>query len=487
MNNNQNTTTRIFFWSFFETFGSQAIQFIIGVYLARLLSPEDYGLVGVLSVFTGIAGVLIDSGFKTSIIRTKDVTDKDCSTIFFTNLVVGLFISLLFFISSGYIASYFSRPELVNIVKVFAFIPLINGIGLIHSALIIKKLKFKLNAKISLISNLISGFISICLAINGFSYWALVYKALLMAFIYNILLWFFNDWKPTLTFSFSVLKKHFQFGSKLLLTGAIDTFFENIYSFIFGKFFSLKDLGFFTRGKGYSDLVTTAMSTAIQKVSTPLISSKSTNEEETFNLYSRLLSMSTLLIFCSNALLFSIAEPLIVFLLGVKWLPSIPYLQILSLSGMIYSILNSNSSYFEVMGRSDLILKYSLISRPLQIGILIITVQFNSITIAYGVLAHYLISSVISLLIVKSVSGKNISVLINPILKPLFIALAIGIIVFMTGKLLYLQIPVIFVILIQTTEALLIALTLMELLKVKELLILKRLTAKLVSLNPSNK
>lgn len=468
-----------FFWSFVETFGSQGIQFAIGVVMARLLLPDDYGLVGVLSVFIGISGVLIDSGFKTSIVRSDDLTDKDCSTIFYVNLVISFCISCLLYLSADPLANYFHRGELRNIVRVFAVIPFINGFGLVQGALILKNLQFKLNAKILLAANLISGVVSIYMAFTGFAYWALVWKAVIMAGIYNILIWVFSSWKPQRYFSLAILKKHFRFSSKLLLTGLIDTFFDNIYAFIFGKYFSMRDLGYFTRGKGYADLVTTSISAAVQKVITPLLTHNNSSHDFLFSSYTKILRSSTLLVFSANALLLAVAEPFILLLLGEKWLPSVPYLQVLSVSGMIYSVLNANSSFLEVKGRSDLILKKTLLSRPVQIVVLLITINFPSIVVACGIVVHYLIALIISFVIISLVAHKKFLDLFKPLLLPLLISGTMGLIVLLTGVFLQQRFSATLVIAIQFAEAFVLIVVLLRVFKLEEFFLLKKISARL--------
>lgn len=466
-------------WSFFETIGNQGIQFIIGVFLARLLIPEDFGLIGALSIFIGVAGVLVDGGFKISIIRSRDSTEVDYSTIFYINIIVSLFISIFFFFLAPFLSTYFNKPELCNITKALSVLPILNGFGLVQSAILNKNLKFKENAKISLASNFISGVIALLIAYNNYSYWALVWRSIIASFLYTLILWISNDWRPKLVFSVIALRKHFKFGSKLLLTGVIDAFFDNIYSFIFGKYFSMKDLGFFTRGKGYADLATTSISVAVQKVSTPLLSYNSLGNDDIFKTHIKLFRSSSLLIFTCNALLFSISEPLIVLLIGAKWIPAIPFLQVFSISGMIYSILNSNSSFLQVMGRSDLILKNTLVGRPIQIIILIITIQFQSIFIAWGIVIHYFLMALISFYIVSLVSKKRFIVLIKPLFQPALISFTMGIIVFFTGKLLTDKISVWAVIIVQISEALIIVLGFMKILNLSEYLVLKKLKSKI--------
>lgn len=421
------------FWSFFETFGNQGIQFVIGIILARLLLPEDYGITGVLAVFVGIAGVLVDSGFKTSIIRSKDITDVDCSTIFYVNLLVSVFTGLLLFVSGEWIAGFFNRPELVNVTKVFALIPFINGLGLVQSALLFKNLQFKLNAKISIASNLISGGFALFLAFKGFSYWALVWRAILSSGIYTTLLWVFSSWRPKLIFSFEILKKHFKFSSRLLLTGILDSFFDNIYSFIFGKYFSFKELGFFTRGKGYVDIVSKTLSVTIQKVNTPLLSSLNKNQSDTINLYFKLLKITCLFIFPPCVMLAVLAKPLILILIGEKWLPAVLYLQLLVISGIIYPIQNANSSLFEVMGESKLILKSTLISRPIQILILAISSNFGTIVITLGIALHSVFMLFLSSYFVIRLINCSIKKIFYNLFPAIIISVSMGFIVSIFG------------------------------------------------------
>ena len=421
------------FWSFFETFGNNGLQFVVGIILARLLLPEDYGIIGVLAIFMGISAILVDSGFKTSIIRSKDLTDVDCSTIFYVNLSVSIVVALLLFASAPGIANFFNKPELVNVTRVFALIPVINGFGLVQSALLLKNLQFKRNAKISIASNVISGAIAVFMAFTGFSFWALVWKAIINRSIYNLLIWITSSWHPQLIFSLEILKKHFRFSSKLLLTGILDSFFDNIYSFIFGKFFSFKELGFFTKGKAYVNLVTRTLSIAIQKVNTPLLAAADKDRNSTINAYTKLLRATTLLIFPAIALLVVVAEPMIVFLIGEKWLPAVAFLQILAFAGMTYPITNANSSLFEVLGHSNIVLKVAIISRPIQLIILLITINFNAHIVALGILIHQIILLCISFYYIIFLTKQEVSVILKNLIPAISISLSMGLIVYFIG------------------------------------------------------
>lgn len=466
------------FWSFFETFGNMGLQFVVGVILARLLLPEDYGIIGVLAIFMGISSVLVDSGFKTSIIRSKDLTDVDCSTIFYVNFTVSILVGLLLFASAPCIASFFNKLELVNVTRVFALIPIINGFGLVQSALLFKNLQFKRNAKISISANIIAGTIAILLAFGDYSYWALVWKAIIFAGIYNLFLWVTSSWHPQLIFSLEILKKHFRFSSKLLLTGILDSFFNNIYSFIFGKFFSFKELGFFTRGKGYVDLVTRTLSIAIQKVNTPLLAAAAKDHNYTINAYTKLLRATSLLIFPATALLVAVAEPMIVFLIGEKWLPAVPFLQILAFAGLIYPIANANSALFEVLGHSNIVLKVAITSRPIQLIILLITINFNAYVVAWGIVIHQFIFLCISYFHIIRITNQSIKTLLICLLPALFISVIMGLIIYPTGLFLSYFFIDGLVFAVQVILGIIISIFLFWILRIKEFNLIKNIILK---------
>jgi len=413
-------------WSLIETFSNHGAQFIIGVILARLLVPEDYGLTSVILIFVSITNVLVDSGFKSSIIRSSNLSEIERSTIFYSNIFVSLLVGIILFISSEYISIFFKKPELEKITKLYSLIPIINGFGLVQSAILFKKLQFKRNAIISIISNLIAGIIAVVLALNNYSYWALVWKGILTSFIYCLLLWLTSNWRPHLIFSLSALKIHFRFSSKLLLTGIVDNVFNNIYTFIFGKYFSLKELGYYTRGKGYVDMATKTLSIAIQKVNNPILASANNNKDMIINHYIKLLRGTALLIFPITILLIIIAKPMIIVLIGNKWINAIPYLQIIAISGMIYPILNANSSLLEILGNSGTILKMAIISRFLQISILIFTLNFNGLIVAWGIVIHYMLIFFISCYYLNKITKIKFQNIISPLLKPLIISFIVG-------------------------------------------------------------
>ncbi|MDD3460325.1 MAG: lipopolysaccharide biosynthesis protein [Mesotoga sp.] len=417
-------------WSFIENFGTQGIHFIFGVILARLLSPKDYGIIGVLSIFMGLANIIVDSGFKLSIIRSRNISHEDCSTIFYTNLILSLVVSCILFSSSSLVADYFRIEVLKSILKVYAIIPILNGFGIVQMALMHKSLAFDKIAKISISSNIISGVIAIIMALLGYSYWALVYKSVASALFINIFLWLYSDWRPKFEFSYLSLKKHFNFSIKILMTDLVDVIFDNIYSPIFGKKFSIKELGFFSKGRSFADLISHTLSASVQKVSTPLLASIPENND-IISPFKKLLKAVTMLIFPILTLFIIIAPTLFSTLLGEKWLPIVPYFRILAFAGFIYPILNSCSCLFQVEGRSDLIFIYALVNRILQILILLITLKYNTIIITVGILFHSLFCLILMLFNIK----VFLKIKVIPVLRVLKYPILLSIIIAISAKL----------------------------------------------------
>jgi len=424
------------FWSFVETFGIQAIQFIIGIVLARILVPSDYGMVGVLAVFIGVASVLVDSGFKTSIIRAEEITDIDCSTIFYFNMGVSIIVGAGLFFFAAQIGSLFGKPQVAQVARLYAIIPIINGLGLVQSALLIKKLEFKAIAIATTISSLVSGLVAIYLAYNEYSYLSLVYRMILMRTLTSAFLWIYSSWRPKLFFSFDSFKRHFSFGSRLLATGIIDQVFDNIYSLIFGRFYSFGDLGFYTRGKSYADMASKSLSISIQKVSTPLMAASGKSPEARTRAYGKLLYYTLLLIFPLMLFLLVIAEPLILVMLGEKWRGAIIFLQIMLIADLFYPIGNANSSLINVLGRSDMTLKNTMINRSIQTIVLLSTVWFGVIWISWGIVMQRILGIMVSYYLVIRCSD----LILKDLLQIFKIPLAVSVVPMITSFLVLLSI-----------------------------------------------
>ncbi len=364
-------------WSFSEIISQQGINFVVQIFLARLLMPEDFGLIGMITIFIAVSQSLIDSGFTTALIREKNVSKSDYSTVFYFNLAISVFIYLILFFSSGVISNFFDEPRLEPIIKVLSTVIIINAFGLIQRTILIRQLNFKAQTKITFISSVVSGIIAIIFAFLGFGVWALVVRNILMQFVQSLMLLLHNKWFPTAGFDFNSFKRLFGFGWKILISGLIDTVYENIYYPIIGRFFSAADLGFFTNAKKLNDIPSRTISQAVSKVSYPTLSQIQDDDLMLKKGFRKILKNITFISFPLMIGLASIADPLIKVLLGEKWIPSISYFQILCFSGMFYSLNALNLNVLQVKGRSDLFLKLEIIKKIIGVASIIIVLFFK--------------------------------------------------------------------------------------------------------------
>ncbi len=394
-----------FVWSFVDNIGNHGVQFVIGIILARILTPEDYGLVGMITVFVAVSQSFIDAGFTQALIRKNDAKQKDYSTIFYFNIVVGFFIYILLFLVSPLISSFFNEPQLTDLVKVLGITVIINAIAIVQRARLTKDINFKLQSKISISSNISSGAIGIGLALAGYGVWSLVWRSLLNNFFQTVLLWIFNKWKPTWEFSKSSFKELFNFGYKLLLSGLLDRVYKNIYYLVIGKYFSAADLGFYTRADQFKNLFASNLNSTIQRVSFPVLAKIQDNNERLKAAYKKLLKIT---VFLSGFLMLSlagVAETLILVLLGEKWAGSIEYLQLLCLVGVFYPLHALNLNILNVKGRSDLFLKLDFIKKSIAIPIIMIGIYFGIKAMIIAMIGN----SIISYFLNSQYSGKLIS------------------------------------------------------------------------------
>lgn len=378
-------------WSAFDKFAVQGIQFVIGIILARLLIPSDYGLIGMLTIFISISQIFIDSGFSKALIQKKDRKDEDYYTVFYFNLVVSLLLYLILFISAPYIASFYNEPDLLLVTRILALVLILNAFSVVQIAKYTIDLDFGTMAKINLLSIVLSGLLGIFLAYSGFGVWALVtqtlVKSLLAALIYLIL----DKWKIKFIFSLTSFRELFNFGSKLLGAGLIGTFFQNIYAISIGKIFNATDLGYYTRGNQFADFTAGSITSIIQNVSFPLLSSLREDRAKFISTYSKLLRYTGFLTFPIMTLFAILAKPFIIILLTEKWISVVPLLQWMCFARIFTPVSALNMSVLNAIGRSDLYLKLDILKVPIMLFMLIITIPFGIEAIVIG---HFITSFV---------------------------------------------------------------------------------------------
>ena len=379
-------------WSFVDTMAGQGITFVVGIILARLLTPREFGLIGMITVFIAVSESFINSGFSSALIRKKNCTDTDFSTVFYFNLVVGILFFLLLFFTAPLIADFFDEIQLEPIVKVLGVVLIIDSITLIQRTILTKRINFKLQARISVIASLGSGIIAIVMAYNGFGVWSLVAQRIAKQGLNSIFLWLWNSWKPILVFSVQSFRELFGFGSKLLVSGLLDTLYRNIYYLIIGKYFSAQELGYFSRADSFKNLPSQNLNGIISRVSYPVLSSIQDDIPRLKNNYRKLIRSIMFITFVLMLGMAAAAEPIIITLIGEKWRPSIIYLQMLSFVGMMYPLHALNLNMLQVSGRSDLFLKLEVIKKLLAMPTILIGLIWGIKVMIIGMMVNTLIA-----------------------------------------------------------------------------------------------
>jgi len=393
------------FWTLGERLSVQAVQLLVQIILARLLEPAQFGLIGMLAIFTAVAQSIMDSGFGSALIQKKGADQTDASSIFFVNLILGIILTLLLSLAAPSIAKFYLQPDLTPITRALSLTLIINAFSLVQTSLLAKKMDFKTQMKISLLAVIISGVIGILMAYRGFGVWSLVAQMVSKSLFQAIFLWLFNDWRPTAVFSISSLKSMFSFGSKLLVSGLINTFFQNIYQTFIGKVYSPIDLGFYSKAKSFETAAVQVTGSSLGKVLFPSMIHLQEDIGGLKKAYRKTIRLSLFLHFPLMIGLCAVADPLFRFLLTDKWAPSIPYFQLLSIAGMLNPLHVLNLNILKVKGRSDLFLRLEIIKRATIILSIVLTYRHGIIAMLYG----QIITSIIAYLLNSYYSGNLIN------------------------------------------------------------------------------
>lgn len=370
-------------WNAFQRFGTMSISFISNIVLARILVPDDFGCIGMLSIFIVLSEVFIDGGFGSALIQKKEVNQVDYSTIFYWNLFIAVCLYVVLFITAPFIAVFYNMPNLQSILQVVSIVLIINGFSVIHTTILTKQLKFKLIAKVNLIASVIGLVASIVAALFGLGVWSLVIKTILSGLIVAVLLWKYNEWRPLFIFSWDSLQSLFSFGGLMLLSRLLNTLFENLQGLVIGKFFTARDLGFYSQARRLDEIPSVSISKIVTNVSFPVFS-KISDIDSLRNAVQKNILCTTYLLFPLEILLIVVADSLIVFLFSDKWIESIPYFRILCIYSMFVSLNAINTNVYIAMGKSGLYFWIQLIKKVLGIALIWVGLQFGVIGIAWS-------------------------------------------------------------------------------------------------------
>ena len=382
-------------WSGIDNVVQMGVTFVVSIVLARLLSPDDYGLLGLIAVFTAVCQALINGGFTTALIRKKDATDDDYNTVFISNLGMSLLLYAIIYFCSPAIANFFERQELVALTRVSSLGMIIGALALVQQTRLTKRIDFKTQTKITIIASVTSGVIGIGMALLDFGVWALVAQQLSATTLRTILLWFYNKWIPQLRFSSASFHELFGFGWKMMVSGLLDTVWKELYQVIVGKFYSPATLGQYTRAKQFSQLFSSNLTTVVQRVTYPVLSNIQDDKERMVSAYRRIIKVTMFVTAISMFFLGAISEPLLYCLIGPKWHEAATYLPLICISGSLYPLHAINLNMLQVQGRSDLFLGLEIAKKIIGLAPLAVCIFYGVMPMLYvnlvtGLICYFL-------------------------------------------------------------------------------------------------
>lgn len=413
-------------WTFGQQFGVQLINFIVQIILARLLLPAEFGLIAMLTVFIGIGNSLVDNGLTSSLIRTPDADQRDYSTVFFVNLFSSIIIYLTLFVTAPFIAEFYKQDILTYIIRVYTLSFIIQAFMAVQTTRLTKQMNFKIQMSMQIPSVIVGGCVGIVMAYMNYGVWSLVGMNLTQSFLFTLQHWIRTGWYPDFVIDWFRLKHHIQFGYKLTISGVLSAIFANIYNLVIGKYFSAAQLGFYSRADSLQMFPVQNISTALNKVTYPMFASIQHDTGKLKIVYKKIMQQVIFWLTPLMILLAIVAEPLFRFLLTEKWLPAVPYFQILCAVGVLYPLQVYNLNILNVLGRSDLFLKLEIIKKVIIVIGILCAIRFG----IYGLLTFQVIFSIIAFYINSFYSGRMINYPIIEQLRdiaPLFVlSLAAG-------------------------------------------------------------
>jgi O-antigen/teichoic acid export membrane protein len=397
-----------FLWAFIEQTGGQIVNFLVNIILARMLFPNDFGVLGILYVFITIGNVLVDGGMKTSIIRKSDVTEKDYSSVFYANILFSHIIYLIIFFCAPFIADFYQNQELTMLLRVFSLTILFQAFIFVQSAILTKNFEFKKQAKMKMPSIILSSLIGLILALNNYGVWSLVWMYLTQTIFWVLSHWYYNDWRPEKKIDMDLFKKHFNFGYKITIVEIMNSITSNIYQIFIGRYYTFINVGYYTQSLSLRQFPISNFYGAISRLFLPIFSKIQNNETRLVYVYKQILSI--LLIVLSPILIYMaiFSEELIVLLYEEKWKLAKPFLFYLSISGIFGFISGYNISVLSIIGNSKILLKVEIINK-IQRVVLIVLCLLLSFSINYF-LCSILVASIINYLIVNFYVSKYLKI-----------------------------------------------------------------------------
>lgn len=419
-------------WSAVEKFSLQGVHFIIGIILARLLSPSDFGMIGMLTIFLCVSQTFIDCGFSNALIRQKNTTEQDYGTAFLLNFLISLVAFGILFIIAPFVASFYNMPELEPVMRWVAFTLILNALFTVHKVRLTRAVDFKTQSKVSLAAAILSGLIGIYFAYNGFGVWSLVYQMICNSILNLLFMIIFLKWFPKPMFVKKSFDELFGFGSKILIASLISSIYSNLYNIVIGKKFSALDLGFYTRADQLGKFPSQNFAVIMSRVTLPILSQLQDDPKRLKDIYEKYLKMTCFVVFPLMLGLAALAEPVIVLMLGEKWLSSVLLLQIMCFGLMLDPICNINLNLLYVKGRSDLVLRLEIVKKIIAVAILVVSCFFGIKWMCIGSVCYSVIATLLNTRYTGLFIGLNTLKQVKQIAPYYLLSLFMALIVFFT-------------------------------------------------------
>ena len=418
-------------WRFAERCGAYLVQFVVSIVLARILGPEAYGTIALITVFTTILQVFVDSGLGNALIQKKDADDIDFSTVFYTNIVFCLVLYTILFLCAPLIANFYNNQELIPLIRVLGITIIISGVKNVQQAYVSKKLLFKKFFFATLAGTIGAAIVGILMALNGYGVWALIVQQLFNLIVDSLILWITVKWRPIKVFSFDRLKGLFSYGWKLLASSILDTVYNNIRQLVIGKKYSSSDLAFYNKAKQFPNLIVMNVNSSIDSVLLPTMSKEQDDKEKVKNMTRRAIKTS---VFIMAPLMMGLAftgNNVIEVLLTDKWMPCVPFLCIFCITYMFYPIHTANLNAIKAIGRSDLFLKLEIIKKVVGIILLLCTMNISVMAMAYSLIASSIISQIINSWPNRKLLNYGYLQQLKDILPSIILAVIMGVLVYL--------------------------------------------------------
>lgn len=394
-------------WSALERISVQGIQFLIGIILARLLPPSDFGVIAMLTIFLAISQTIIDGGFSNALIRKADRSEADYSTVFIFNIVIGVLLCLIVVWAAPYIAVFYEMPQLSSVMKVLALTLLFNSFSVVFYAILTINIDFRSIAIANFVSAIISGVIGIVMAYQGWGVWSLVYQSVSRSVINTLFVAVLAKWRPKFLFSRVSFVEMFSYGSKILISSLINTVYANLTPMIIGKFYTSKDLGYYDRGRQFGVLPISYIVQTYERVTFPIMSQLQNDDTRLIDAYRKYIKSASLIMFIVVMLIIALAKPIILLILSAKWIEAIIYLQLFCVAEMFNHVTRLNLVLLQVKGRSDLFLRLEIIKKTISLSMLLCAAPFGIIAICISQILYSQIAMYINTYYTKKLFGLS--------------------------------------------------------------------------------